>query len=301
MLDPEALRNFLYIVDLGSLSKACRVAHLTQPSLSRQLGRLEEEIGEVLFDRTGRGMRVTLSGKRLELKVRPLLAEFENLRNEFVDAPVSGPLSVAVSPSVGVAWTAELVGRFRKKFPLIQLRIAAALSGSASDAIALGAFDIGIVYSPVDTGRLVLTELWQEPVYLVCKPGDELCRRDSVSLSEVLRESLVLPSSHFGIRALLEELAKDCQGEVKLELEVDSIQLALEFVRKGAGKLLLTERALSDIGARRLVALPVRRPQMVRSAAVVASETALLRSAVRAFWDFVIDDAAQSRRSTGVA
>ena len=288
MLDPDQLRNFLHVVDLGSQSRAARRAHVTQPALSRQMKLLEEDVGRKLFERTGRGMRLTVDGRRLEMRVRPLLTQLDNLQREFSKAPISGPLTVAVTPSVGMVWTAGVVRAFRKKYPLVNLRVVVALSGAGGEALAQGKFDIGVLYSSVESDTLETAALWEEEAFFVCKKGSAHADCVSIPMKNVLKSSLIVPSSFYGIRALLDEQARELGVALNLELEIDSVQLALELVAHGTGNIILTERALSDMAARRLVAIPIRRPRLLRSAQLASSEASLSRPTVRAFWEFVL-------------
>lgn len=287
MLDQEHLENFLHVVELGSLSRAAERAHITQPALSRQIKLLEGDVGCELFERTGRGMLPTVQGRRLEARVRPLLAQLSSLRSEFRNAPISGPLTFAVTPSVGMAWTARLIGDFRERYPEVDLRVAVALSGSMGEAILRGKFDIGVLYSPAGSSQLERVELWREELMFLCQKTHPLACRKSIGLKQALAERLILPSSQFGIRALLEQHASALGATVQTAFEIDSVQLAMELVRQGRGQVLLTERALSDVQARNLVAVRMRRPTLFRAAELVASEGALRRPAVRAFWEFV--------------
>lgn len=289
MLDPEQLRNFLHVLDVGTLSAASRRAHVTQPALSRQMKLLEEEVGVQLFDRTGRGMRPTLEGRRLELKARPLLAELDNLAREFNNAPISGPLTLAVSPSLGMTWTAQVVKAFRKEYPLIDLRVVVTLSGSMGEAIWRGKFDLGLLHSPAASGGLMTADLWDEEAYFLCLRSHPHAKASSITCQNVLKSPLILPSSQHGVRALLEKQASRLGQSVNLEMEIDSVQLGMELVSQGVGNMVLTGRATSDIGARKLVAVPIRRPRLVRSAQLAAVETSLSRATVRAFWEFLVE------------
>lgn len=287
MLDQEQLENFLHVVELGSLSRAAERAHITQPALSRQIRLLEEGVGCQLFERTGRGMLPTVQGRRLEARARPLLAQLASLQDEFKDAPIAGPLTFAVTPSVGMAWTAHLISLFRERHPLVELRVAVTLSGQMGEAVLRGKFDLGVLYSPAGNPHLETKELWREDVYFLCRKDHPFACKKAISLKRVLSSKLILPSSQLGIRSLLEERARGLGAIVDSEIEIDSVQLAMELVSQNQGHLLLTERALFDIQARNLVALPIRRPTLTRSAELVTSEGALRRPAVRALWEFV--------------
>jgi DNA-binding transcriptional LysR family regulator len=156
-----------------------------------------------------------------------------------------------------------------------------------SEAVASGRYDLGVLYSPLPAIVLTTKALWREETYFICHRSDERAQAQSVGCRHVLQSPLILPSSPHGIRALLEEQAREHSTPLNTAVEVDSLQLAMELVRQGAGNMVLTERALPDLAARQLVAVPIRRPTLVRAAHLAASEAALQRPAVQAMWEFI--------------
>ena len=298
MLDPVQLQNFLYVLDSGTLSQAAHRAHLSQPALSRQIKLLEEELGSPLFERTGRGMKPNTAGRRLEPRARSIVEQLLGLRSEFHCSQVIGEVSFAVSPSVGMAWTARLLRDFRGRYPDVSVRVSVLLSGPMSSALSRGSIDVGVLYSPLPRSPLREVELWQEPTYFVCRREHRWAKQRSLDAKDALGVPLILPSSQHGIRAIAEQEARRLGAELKIELEVNSMQLALELVRQRTGNLLLSERALPDIQARRLAAVAVRRPSILRTAQLAASENALVRPAVRALWEFVLQRRASVKPET---
>lgn len=289
MLDPEHLRNFLHVIDAGSLSGAAARAHITQPALSRQIGLLEEGVGVRLFERTGRGMLVTLDGRRLEQRARPLLNQLDSLARDFAKGEIAGPLTIAVTPSIGMAWMARLVDSFQKKYPAARLRLAVALSGAMGEAIVQGKYDLGLLYSPVDHPGLTTTELWEEAAYLLQKKKRGRCQT-TITMEEVLGRALILPSSQYGLRALLEREASTRGRTLRPVLEVDSVQLSVALARQGVGDFILTERAASDVKTGSIERLRIVRPRLTRVAELASTESSLRRPVVRAFWEFIVEE-----------
>lgn len=287
MLDPDHLQNFLLVLELGSLSKAASRAHLTQPALSRQIRLLEESLHCSLFERTGRGMRATEAGHRLEKRARPLLAQWDSLPQDFGNGPLRGSLTLAVTPNVGMSWAAQCVRAFRRSHPKVALRVVVVLGGAMAEQIANGRLDLGVLYTPIAPLGLVTTALWQEEVYFICRKTQQWSHRAHVSCRQVLQAPMILPSSRYGARAMMEEQASALGIPLNLEMEVDSMRLALELVRQGTGHILLTARALPDIRSLPLLALPIRRPTLIRSAQLSATERSLQRPVVRALWECV--------------
>ncbi len=283
-MNSEHLRTFLHVCDAGSLSGASRTLHLTQPAISRQIHLLEDSVGSSLFERTGRGMELTERGRWLAGRARTLLLELDGLSEEIHEGPITGRVSIGVSPSVGAVWTAGLVERLRKQLPGIKLHMVFMLSGALGELVARGSLDLGILYSPTVGQGLMTRKLWEESSHLVTSRRSLLARQSTIRLRKVIETPLVLPSSRFGVRALLERHALELEEELRLEAEIDSVQLALELVRRGVGSMILTERALADLDPGDFAALPIVRPRLQRSAQVIVTESSLRRQAVSAVW-----------------
>ena len=287
MIDSDRLRAFLQVIDAGTLTQAALRLHVTQPALSRTMHLLEEELGVELFERTGRGMSPTPEGLKLAQLARPLLDRLALLPHQIKKDEIEGPVTLAVTPSIGLSWVAQLIEDFVKTYPAAQLRTAAVLSGAMGSAIAQGRYDLGLLYSPHTTPQLITKELWQERTYFVSGRRGLFPNKSSIGLSEVLRAPLILPSFESGILALLEMEATKLDLTLKPALVIDGIQLALEMVRKGNYGFILTERALADIRAKGLRAIPIVRPSLMRSAQLAATESALARPVVRALFNHI--------------
>ncbi len=310
MLDSQLLRNFLFVCDTGSLTKASRLAHVTQPALSRSIQLLETELEVNLFERTGRGMKPTPEGLKLELKARPLLEQLESLRYEVRRDEITGPVTLAVTPSIGMHWVASIIEMFMRAYPGAQLRTAAVLSGAMGPSIAEGKYDLGLLYSPHTTAHLITEELWQEKTYFVSgtlrtpktlkNQGGRTARtRRSIGLKEVLQSPLIAPSFESGIFALLELEARRLDLKFAPALIIDSVQLALEMTRQGKYGVILTERALDDTRAKGLQALEIVRPGLKRSAQLASTESALGRPVVRALFNHIKDKSESAHHKAG--
>ncbi len=307
-MDSDALRIFLYVIETGSLTGAATRAHVTQPALSRTIQMLEAELGVELFERTGRGMSPTPEGLELALRTRPLIEQLDRLPYQIRKDEISGPVTLVVTPSIGMRFVARIIETFIQQYPSAKLRTAVLLSGAMGPAIAQGKYDLGLLYSPHTTVQLTAEELWSERTYFVSgarsrrrtydseRPTRRAkSRSTSIHLAEVLRAPLILPSSESGIFALLEFEAKKLDLVLRPALIIDSVQLALEMVRGGKYGIILTERALADIREKGLRATVITRPALRRSAQVASTELALARPVVRALWNHIIEQAKVSR------
>jgi LysR family nitrogen assimilation transcriptional regulator len=154
------------------------------------------------------------------------------------------------------------------------------------EALVQGKYDLGLLYSPVGHPGLTTVELWEEPAYLLQKKKRGRAQK-TITMDEVLRRRLIVPSSQFGLRAILEREATARGTRLCPVLEVDSIQLSMALVRQGVGDFIMTERAVRDVKSGSIAPLRIVRPTLSRVAEIASTEASLRRPVVRAFWEFV--------------
>ncbi|EGV32387.1 transcriptional regulator, LysR family [Thiorhodococcus drewsii AZ1] len=266
-MDSKLLKCFLHVLDAGGLTSASERLHLTQSALSRQLKQLESDLGVALFQRTGRGLIPTETGRQLERRARPLMAELERLAADIASdrQGVTGALALAVPPSVGVAAPANLIRRYRDLYPQVRLRVVSALSGAIQDGLLRGRLDLGLVHHPLTSAGLLHETLWRERLWLVAESAAGLDPETPVPLGEALAGPLVLTGSRHGLRVLVEGQAAGLGLALDVTVEVDSLRIMLETVALGLGRTLLPYRAIeAELASGRLCAAPVISPEVER-------------------------------------
>lgn len=155
-LDFKALETFLWIVRLGSFRAAAQRLNTTQPSVSARIATLEQALGVALFDRAGRGIRLTGKGRELREHAERLI----NMRNELL-AEVADPTTVQGTIRLGVAetivhtWLPTLVERLSLAFPSVSLELEVDTSGNLRDSLVTHALDVAFLLGPVSQPEIV--------------------------------------------------------------------------------------------------------------------------------------------------
>src|SRR3954464_9681768 len=124
-MDLRQLDYFVHVADARSFSQAAELLSIAQPALSRQVRRLEIELRQALFRRTGRGVTLTAAGKRLLEHARGILEQVERARSDLEGSRDGdrGRVIVGMPPTVGRALSAKLVAQFRSQFPRANISI----------------------------------------------------------------------------------------------------------------------------------------------------------------------------------
>ena len=272
-MDLRALESFVRISELGSLTKAAAVLGVTQPSLSRVIGRLEHEFGGALFHRTGRGVSLTELGDAALPRARALLTAADQLATDLRDlgrAP-SGTVTLGILPSMMTPLAARLFDDLRSQMPGIRLRMFEGFSEQIEQWVAEGRIDIGLLsrYRSIRTRRddVLLTSR-----LLLVGPGKPHTLPATTEFNRLAKLPLVLPASPNGLRALLEETARKHRFRLNVVLEADSLDAQKAVVRRCAcytlasAQTILEEQRSGVLSASRIV-----KPELTRAVVVTTN------------------------------
>ncbi|WP_229482891.1 LysR substrate-binding domain-containing protein [Massilia horti] len=269
------MRSFIHVARAGSFSRAAAELFIAQPALSRQIGKLEEELGVTLFARHGRGVKLTSAGATL-LERAELITHFVRQTSEQVRAAgdsVSGHLSVGLPPAVMLSLGPALVERFRRDFPRVHLHLREGLSVSLQEWVLDRRVDLAVMYNPAPLEALEVQPVFSESMLLVGppEPGTVGGRGAPVRLHELSGLPLILPGAPHSNRRLVEQVAAENGCRLRVVLEVDSVALTKTLVSRGYGYSLFTYGAMHEEVARgELVVRPVERPA-IRSVLTIAT------------------------------
>lgn len=247
-MNVDQLRAFVMLAERRTFTEAAHRLGLSQPTLSRQVQSLEEELGAKLLVRTPRGVALTDSGARFLSRAREaveVLRQGSEELHELAHLP-RGPVALGVLPTVGAYALPEVMGAFVLQFKEVRLRLVEAHAPALEEKVAEGELDLVITTLPLHRLELVSQKLWSEPLRLVVPRGHRLARaRKPVLLSEVTGETLiVVPGS--AAEASLRAAAEASGQELRVGLEVDHAESQRRMVERGVGVALLPAIMLRD-------------------------------------------------------
>jgi LysR family transcriptional regulator, nitrogen assimilation regulatory protein len=291
-MELRQLRYFLRVADLKSFSRAAATVGIAQPALSRQIRKLEEELGADLFYRDGRGAILTDAGKQYCEKLRTLLRQLDQAGTEVMatkDVP-AGEVLLGVPPQLGAVLIAQLIQRFRDRFPLARLRVSEAFSYQIAEWLSAGRIDVGFVYEPLEYRHLEKVLMVEEMLYVVSHPGDPLTAGCSVPFHTILELPLIVPDLPSTLRARVEDVAARRGAAPRYSIEVDSLPAIKRLVRDGAGYTILPHAAVSDEVTHGLLsAAPIVDPPVSRPLALAVPLKGALSLATRKLIDLIAD------------
>ena len=244
-MDQKKLQSFVAVADAHSFSRAAAILQVAQPTLSRQIALLEEDLGHKLFLRTGRGVALSEAGSSLLVHARRMLDTAQAAREELHELNRSPPgrIVIGLPPRISLALSARLVERFRQRLPRALISITEGQSPRLREALIAGQLDLAMLFDPPASPQLSYEPMFQERLVLVAPAhGAKLPAR--VSLAALARYPMVLPGAPNAIRSLIDALLRPRQIELKVVAEVGAVQTVLSLVAQGIGCTILPEGAL---------------------------------------------------------
>lgn len=195
-MEIRTLRYFLTVVREESITKAAEVLHITQPTLSRQLFQMEEEIGVKLLNRGSRKITLTNEGILLRRRAEEILQLVDKTEKELVeqDEQIEGKITVGCGEIASVQLLSELFRTFREKYPRVSFDIFTATADLVKEQMDKGLVDIGLLLEPVDMEkydfiRLDIKEKW----VVLMRPDDSLAQKEYITAKDLSDLPLILP------------------------------------------------------------------------------------------------------------
>ncbi|MHB8624221.1 MAG: LysR family transcriptional regulator [Sulfuricaulis sp.] len=195
-MDISALQAFLAVAETGSFSRAAERIYRTQPAISKRIASLEKQIGARLFDRIGRGIRLTEAGAALLPRARDLVKEIEDIKRGLTNLSgiITGELILATSHHVGLHRLPGALKLFHETFTQVRLDLRFMDSEKACTAVAQGDIELAVVTLPPRAEPpLVVEKIWDDPLDIVVSRTHPLAQARHVEPLMLLDYPAILP------------------------------------------------------------------------------------------------------------
>jgi len=287
------LRTFVTVIERGGFSAAARALGISQPAVSQQVKRLEEELRVELLRRGRRGVvEVTPFGETLLSFARATLKAYDALREELdrQRQVVAGDLWLAASTTPGEYVVPQLLADFRAQHPGVEARVTVGDTADVVRQVLSGECALGFIGAPVEQPRLTLERLAADKVVLALYPGHPFVERERVTWEEVLTQPLIIREEGSGTRHTVEQ-ALAAQGKVlspeSIALTLGSTQAVVQAIRDRLGIGFVSRRAIARVPpAERLPTVVIEGLTFVRDLFVVYDTARATSPLLQAFLAF---------------
>src|SRR3712207_1958227 len=262
------LECFLAVARLGNVSRAAEEMFLTQPTLTARLKALEEEVGDELFVRTSRGMRLTEAGKAFLPYVERCVGGFEEGRRHLAElrAASGGRLVLGASPGVGTYALPGLLERFTAAYPRVSVSVRTGHSEDILEMTLKEDVQLGLTRM-MRHPEIESLPLYEDELVLVVDPGHRFTRKGSANLAEIGEEQLIFFDHDSSYFEQTHALFRSAGIRELRTMEVDNIEAAKRMVEHRLGVAFLPRTAIvRSVSAGNLALIAVEEnPEMSRS------------------------------------
>ncbi|MEV7429048.1 LysR substrate-binding domain-containing protein [Nocardioides sp. NPDC092400] len=290
LVDIAALRDFILVVDAGSLTRAAALAGVSQPAMSQRIAQLETQVGHRLLERGPRGVEATAAGLELYRGAQQVVRQVDRLAESLGSGirDIRGAVSVGLPSTVAPSLVPELVPLVAARHPGIRLELFESMSGYVEELLGRGRLDLAVLFRPDATDRPGEVALYEEELFLVT--GTEVDpATEPASAAELVDRPLVAPGERSNLRHLVERFFTAAGVRPRVVADVESLAAMVRIAQTGAASAVLPRSVATAFTGPDLTLRPLR-PAVRRTVAVcTAAEFYEPRVAVLAVRDAVVD------------
>jgi LysR family hca operon transcriptional activator len=297
------LKYFVALADKLSFTRAAQGLHIAQPALSVQIRNLEAEVGAELVSREGRNVRLTEAGRAFLEQARKTLTEAQravSLARQAANGEI-GHLSIGHNAPAGFRVFPKIVPAFRRQWPQVTLTFHSLSIAQQLDGLRREELDVGVVWLPVPPEEFDIVELIREPLVAVLPADHRLVAAKSVSIKDLSREPLILPSRvlHPDTYHQIEEHFTRVGAVMNVVYQLETSLSMINFVAMGVGCTLLPAYVQS-IRQEGVVYRPLHPPNLVKELAIIKKKGS--GGLAESFYRFTVERmAAGARTHVGVS
>ena len=289
-MELHQLRYFLAVARTKNFSRAAEQCHVAQPSLSQQIIKLEDELGERLFERTKREVSLTPAGDLLRVHAERVLQEVELARDgvrEFRGL-VRGRVVLGVLPTVAPYFLPQRLRAFSSRFPAVEVVVHEDTTDQLAAAVLAKEVDLALVSLPVERVGLAAEEFFDEKLLVALPAGHALAKRPRLTFDDLEREAFILMKEGHCLSGQALQFCRINGFAPQISFRSAQIETVLAFVAKGWGVSVVPEmactRPMRGVRFRTLAG-------MTRSIGIIHRKARPLSHASRALVDFLRDAA----------
>lgn len=291
-----SLSYFQKIAELQHMTKAAAALHVAQPSLSRTIKSLEEELDVPLFDHRGRNIVLTKYGEILLAHVNLIMKEMELAKKELREAEDAEHKTVKLSLYAASKMVPSFLMEFRKKHPDIRLEILLQSLQQDAEVMQKG-IDLALRSNikPLDDGHSVT--LFKEEIMLAVPDTDPHANMPSVNLSDFSEASFICLHTGQSLRTVTDFYCRKAGFMPKVALESDSPETVQEFIRTGLGISFVPQITWGGVGGEHVVLVPIASPRCYRYISLTWDKDKELSAPAMELKKYIIDHFADFAKS----
>lgn len=273
-MEIRQLKHFIAIVEAGSFTRGAEQVHLSQPSISSSIAKLEDELGGPLFIRNRKQIILTPEGEKLKVSATRILKEYSAVKASFGEADKTIHLKLCVASNYPLPKLSSLLAELSSNIPELSFSITDTAPDKMLAAVGRGEYDLafGITYDGELLPKGIRTQVIEEEPYGIAVPSEHpFSALKSVALTDIVHEPAI-EIRRWEYRNVVIQRLKDDQISLNIKHRVDQYHRALSLVKSGLA-ITVTASGLIEEGEG-ITFIPFKDAGMVRRLTVFISESA---------------------------
>jgi DNA-binding transcriptional LysR family regulator len=262
----QNLRIYKYvdkIAKTGSIRQAAEQLYITPSALNRRLIALEQELGVKVFERLGRGVRLSTAGELFIDHIRKHLSETETLKSQIEDLSGlrRGHVTIACTQAALPFFIPNEIQKYQKKFPQVNFSVLNKDGTEAAIALLNHTADIALVFDQLRQSDFQTASAIPQSVHAIMAKNHYLASKSQVSISECLNYPLALPTQKYGLRKTLENIFDKLLTRITPTIEADSYVFLQNYISNSNAIGFELEIGMPQKNSNSLISRPVKLPQ----------------------------------------
>ncbi|HAK52781.1 MAG TPA: LysR family transcriptional regulator [Gammaproteobacteria bacterium] len=268
------LRYLAAVADSRHFGHAAQTCHVSQPTLSAQIRKLEEELGVLIFERNNKSVAITPAGSAVVAQARTALDQIDQIAvvaSNYQD-PMSGEFRLGMIPTIAPYLIPGFLSPLSNEFPNLDLTVSESVTAELEDKLLSHELDAAILATAVDETEMLSINLFDEPFWLVHPSDHAFYYEDVISLKQLKKENLLLLSDAHCLSGQVRQLISAIEPGTGYDFRATSMETLLQLVSNGRGCTLIPALALAGpyMTGMGLIAKPIKDKKARRRVSLVA-------------------------------
>lgn len=270
------IKSFIEVASHKSFTKAAAHSYLTQPSLSKAVKKLEEELHVELFDRSTRNLRLTDAGRIVYQQGQKALGALENLDillDELKEIVV-GEIKMGVPPLIGTLFFSKIAREFHNIYPKVTLELVELGAKRITQLVENGEIDLGIIVLPASDTKFDIYPFIQDEFVLYLHEDHKYSQKSSVTLSELKEEKFILFSEDFTMHDYIKQSCEEAGFIPKVSYQSSQWDLIIELVASNLGITLMPISIYFKQTNSNVKMIPIEKPHLFWKLGIITKKEA---------------------------
>ncbi|MFE3576077.1 LysR family transcriptional regulator [Lysinibacillus sp. NPDC059133] len=282
-MDIKQLQYFIAVAGHMNFSKAAEKLHISQPSLSNAIKKLEQEIGSPLLERNTRNLQLTEAGELLYERANVILKNMEVLKIEMDEVIVRGTSEITIGVMESIKhWLPKVIAEYKKEYPEMMIHLVDIL-GSKRVEKSLKSYKTHLII----TNQIMVDEelevncLYEERLVAVLPLNHPLAKKEKLTIADLSEEHFIISTEGFQTRHDILDAFEKADQNINIQFEIERFETAVSLVRENLGITILPENYLKGPTSKTIVQKGIDCPNLRRNVYVVYLKNRHLPLAIR--------------------